>query len=58
MYARMSDICSSATSDYTEAESAGAKAVAQRTSFADVDESKSRLISELKEHINVISLPR
>ena len=55
MYARMSDACSSAASDSTEAESAGVKAVAQRTSFADVDESKSRLISELKEHINVIS---
>ena len=55
MYARMSDICSSAASDYTEAESAGAKAVAQRTSFADVDESKSHLISELKEHVHVIS---
>ena len=55
MYARMSDACSSAASDCTEAESAGAKAVAQRTSFADVDESKSRLISELKEHIHVIS---
>ena len=37
MYARMSDACSSAASDCTEAESAGAKAVAQRTSFADVD---------------------
>ena len=37
MYARMSDACSGAASDYTEAESAGAKAVAQRTSFADVD---------------------
>ena len=55
MYARMSDACSSAASDDTEAESAGAKAVAQRTSFADVDESKSHLISELKEHIHVIS---
>ena len=55
MYARMSDACSSAASDCTEAESAGVKAVAQRTSFADVDESKSRLLSELKEHINVIS---
>ena len=56
MYARMSDTCSSAASDCTEAESAGVKAVAQRTSFADVDESKSRLISsELKEHIHVIS---
>ena len=31
------------------------KAVAQRTSFADVEESKSRLISELEEHIRVIS---
>ena len=50
----MSDACSSAASDYTEAESAGAKAVAQRTSFADVDRSKSHLISELKEHIHVI----
>ena len=39
MYARMIDICSSAASDCAEAESAGAKAVAQRTSFADVDES-------------------
>ena len=58
MYARMSDTCSSAASDCTEAESAGVKAVAQRTSFADVDESKSRLISELKEHINVISFPQ
>ena len=37
MYARISDACSSAASDCTEAESAGAKAVAQRTSFADVD---------------------
>ena len=31
------------------------EAVAQRTSFADVEEPKFRLISELKEHIHVIS---
>ena len=30
----------------------------QRTSFTDVEESKSRLISELEEHINVISFPQ
>ena len=58
MYARMSDACSSAASDCTEAESAGVKAVAQRTSFADVDESKSHLISELKEQNNAISFPQ
>ena len=33
----------------TEAESARAEAVAQMTSFADLEESKSRLISELEE---------
>ena len=30
----------------------------QRTSFTDVEESKFRLISELEEHINVISFPQ
>ena len=35
----------------TEAESARAEAVAQRTSFVDLEESKSRLIPELKELI-------
>ena len=58
VWTRMSDTCSSAASDCIEAESADAKAVAQRTSFADVDKSKSRLISGLKEHINVNSFPR
>ena len=33
----------------TEAESARAETVAQRTSFADLEDSKSRLISELEE---------
>ena len=33
----------------TETESARAKAVAQRTSFVDLEESKSRLIPELEE---------
>ena len=34
---------------HTEAESARAEAVAQRTSFVDLEESKSRLIPELEE---------
>ena len=35
----------------TEAESVRAEAVAQRTSFVDLEESKSRLIPELEELI-------